>query len=78
MYSSSVTTISTYAILAGISGLAFLMPSGLPVAQADPPTPLPVVHIAVSASDFRRAHPDFAVVPNEGTGHVAWNVEFAR
>ena len=77
MYSSSVTTISTYAILAGVSGLAFLMPNGLPDGQADPPTPLDVVHIAGTARDFRRVHPDFAVVPNEGAGHVAWSVELA-
>ena len=77
MYSSSVTTISTYAILAGVSGLAFLIPSGLPDAQANPPAPLDVVHIAGTARDFRRARPDFAVVPDEGTGHVAWNVELA-
>ena len=45
-------------------------------APADEPGPTPpeIIHLNGIARDFRRAHPDFNVVPAPGSGHFAGNI----
>ena len=76
MRSRTVTTVTTYGLLALTGAVSFSLPESVsvPRAWAAPSGEPDTITVRGIARDFRADHPDFNVTPSDGYGHCMGNI----